>query len=581
MNQDTRIRVKMNRATLMLGLTTAFGMAAVHIGCSATTPSSGSLPKATRHHAVEHTSSFGMVSTGSQEATDAAIEVLEQGGNAVDAAVVASFVLGVSDLADSGLGGSVFVVGSFADGRSTCIDGSSLVPSRINRSRIRRIERENLQRGIDLTAIPGYLRAIETLIERYATLSLPQLIQPAIDVAENGYLPTLFQHATASKYKEQILASEHFKFIALHDGVDLHPLGSPVARPQLRATLGRIAEFGVDDFYSGEIAKAIASDMRQRGGPITEEDLARLRIHEVRPLSTTYRGLEVLTVPPPAMGAAVVQGLKMLETFPSTILAEHSVPRMQRFAEVYRIMLEDHPRFLWAGGSSARGQRLSDSIAKRALERARRITIGPSEPVASTPDRDRDTNTTQVSVIDRWGNAVSLTQSIGRYYGCKVSTKDLGFPYNSHLEGIEPLPPGSPVPTTIAPTIVLKKGKPRLVLGSGGSSRVPSAIASVISYTFDAGLPLSEAVTYPRVLWQRAGTTNRAMLEVLEPVTAADLEEFLALGYSDVLVADNAADIATVSRLGGVNAVAQDPETGILIGVGDPRRQGTSRGAER
>ncbi|MCP4896453.1 MAG: hypothetical protein GY906_05705 [bacterium] len=544
-----------------------------------------SLQRVTSLRTAEKHSRYGMVSTGSQEATAAAVRILEQGGNAIDAAVTAALVLGVSDPADSGFGGSALVVAHLADGRSFAIDGSSITPGQFNKSVIRRIEKRNLQRGIELAAVPGQLRAIALLAAEYGTKSLQELIQPAIRVADDGYYPTPFQHFTATKYRKQLLASEHCRFLVLKNGIDLHPLNTPVRRPILLQTMRRLAEHGVDDFYVGSIAKAIATDMQQRGGFITASDLKRVKASEVRPLRVKYRSAEILTFPPPGMGAAVAQALKMLETFSPDLLRQHSVERMHVLSSVFKIMLDDHPIYFSQHASAPRGKRLEEFIATHARNRARSITVdGAAETPAARTTRqksDGDTNTTQVSVIDRWGNAVSLTQSIGRYYGGKVATATLGFPYNSHLENLPPLRSRSRIPSSIAPTIVLQGNKPILVLGSAGSARIPSAIATVISNVIDGGLPLGQAIVAPRVLWEIGSEHTGPMVEVMPPITSADLSSFRAFGHSKVFVVQPPTTLAVVQRMGGVNAVARDSKTGELTGAGDPRRHGGAKGAKR
>jgi gamma-glutamyltranspeptidase/glutathione hydrolase len=186
-------------------------------------------------------------------------------------------------------------------------------------------------------------------------------------------------------------------------------------------------------------------------------------------------------------------------------------------------------------------------------------------------------------VIDRDGNAVSLTQSLGRFFGNKVVADEMGFIYNTMLGGADPsnpdhLRPRSVLPQDGAPTIVVADGRPLLVLGSAGSSRIAGAIATVVSNVVDRQMTLADAVQAPRVLWSEGDTTRGLLLEVLPPVTERDVRTLQSMGYNEGFQARFPSPYLDLYRFGGLNAVYRDPATGRLTGVGDPRRMAAARG---
>jgi gamma-glutamyltranspeptidase/glutathione hydrolase len=524
-----------------------------------------------------------MVATATLESTRAAAGVLEEGGNAIDAAVAASFTLGVVDPGDSGLGGAVYILVHMADGRSVAIDGSAVVPFAIDRQRLAELAEQQQKRGIELVAVPGALAAVDHAVTRYGTRPLGQLVMPAIEFAEHGYRPNAFQRTTIGSYLEDVLDSDYLRFIVLDDGQFLPSGERPICRPEFAQTLRRIADSGAADFYRGAIADLIEKDMRRRGGFVRRSDLGILSVTELEPVRGTYRGFDILSFPFPGSGAAVVHALDILENFDPRFLSEDTVDRNQVVAESYHIAFEDFQRAASQGFSSAGGLGTGLPSKELASSRAALITPGRALTESEFPSvrqiTDLDGNTTQVSVVDRWGNAVSLTQTLGRFFGSKVATPGLGFPYNNLLEGELFLRTRSVIPTSMAPTIVLEEGEVMLVLGSAGSSRIPGVIASVISHVIDRGLGLGDAIAAPRVLW---GTGDQAgvYVEIYPPIGARQADELDRRGYDPVFRAHLPTPMSRLSRFGAVNAVHLDRRTRVATGVGDARRLGVALGAE-
>jgi gamma-glutamyltranspeptidase/glutathione hydrolase len=525
---------------------------------------------------------YGMVAAPTHEASLIATEILEAGGNAVDAAVAAAFALSVSDPGDGGLGAAIYILIRFADGRTTVIDGSAVVPLRVDRERLRAVQAARAESGVELAAVPGWLAALDHATSKYGTLPLAELIEPAIVLAEGGYHATPFQEVSITTYFEDVLKSDYLRYLILDNGKEVPSVDSLQCRPVLANTLRRIAVGGVEEFYRGSMAAEIESDMEARGGFVDRDDLALMRVREVTPLRGSYRDVEVLAIPYPSLGGAVIQALNILEQFPADALDLDTVDRLQILIEAFHIAIADHERTLEDSRLIAlRGQEQMLSKAF-AAERAGLIEPGKALVNDEFPLQQQDQgtvgNTAQVSVVDRWGNAVSLTHTLGRFYGNKVANPSLGFPYNSLLEGEEEHKARARIPTSMCPSMVVKDGDVLLVLGSGSSNRIPGILATVISNIVDRRLGLREAVLAPRVLWgPYKGYSYYA--EVFQSITKGQVRELRTFGYDPIFGVRLPVRLSRFSRTGSVNAVHFDRESRIMTGVGDPRRNGAAVGA--
>ncbi|MEJ2580647.1 MAG: gamma-glutamyltransferase [Acidobacteriota bacterium] len=539
--------------------------------------------------ATEERSDLGMVATGSPEATRAAVDVLERGGNAIDAAVAAALMLGVVDLDASGIAGATNMLVHLASGRTLAVDGTSKAPLKIDIERFRKFKASGRTHGYETIAVPTTLASLEYARERFGTMPMATLLESAIHVAEHGYPLTDLQVMWTKKYYDDIMNSPlYVRYLTMEDGRTIGEPGDRFCQPDLATTLRTIANEGVRSFYFGSIAQRIEEDMIRGGGFLRRSDLATVRIREVRPLHTTYRGFDVYTFPPPGGGAGVVAALNLLETYPSEFLAADSVERHHVVIESFRIAAADSR--VAANLTKLLGPH---PLSKRyARERVKLITPARMIPVGSLatpipPECDQPgESTTQISVADQWGNVVSLTQTLSRSFGAKIATPGLGFPYNSFLETYNAdkpqcpgyLQPNSPCKTDMAPTIVLNHGVLVAALGTPGSNRTPAIITEVISNIVDRGMRLRESVAAPRILWGGM-TRRRAYVEVGGQISEDEIEELERIGHEGMTVlrfpppGDD-----TMAKFGGVNAVGYDPQTLSFTGVGDPRRNGFALG---
>jgi gamma-glutamyltranspeptidase/glutathione hydrolase len=515
-----------------------------------------------------------MVASSIPDASRAGARILEQGGNAVDAAVATAFALGVGDPFFSGIGGLSYLLIHLSNGRDVAIDGSVRAPITVVPGELELLNERGELYGYKTIAAPTTPAALAFALKRYGTMSLVQVLAPAIDLAEHGhsFLPLAQSIVEGDEYLKKLRPNEFLARTFLNDELDPWPLGHVYCQPALARTMRWLASHGVEDFYSGRIADAMAADILANGGHVGKADLGLVQITERSPVRGEYRGLEVVSFPYPGAGDTVVEALHILETFPSELLREGSVDSLHLLLEAQHVSLQDY------------GTRMSTPANRRAaLIRLDRALLD-DEISPRQVQMSREKETTHVSVVDRFGNAVSLTQSLGN--GSYVATPSLGFHYNSLLESYDYLDRSSPVflsplrvlPTTMSPTIVFCHTSPFLVLGSPGSGRIPGIVATVISNVVDRGMSLRDAVAEPRVLFHSPNQKyeERIFIELAGKVTSEVADELQARGFSDQRRLTFPATQEDHYPFGGVNAVMVDPSTGLLIGVGDPRRQGAA-----
>ena len=533
-----------------------------------------------------------MVATGSPEATEAAVQILEKGGNAIDAAIAAALTLGVVDFDASGIGGATSMVIHLASGQTLAVDGTSRAPMVIDIDRFREFKKSGRTYGYETVAVPTTLAVLEHARDRYGSMDMATLFGPAIEFAERGYPLSKIQIKWTHVYYDAIVeSSSYMSLLSMEDGRTIGTEGDHNCRPDLANTYRQIAARGVRDFYRGNIADAIEADMIRGGGFLRKSDLVALRIRESRPLHTNYRGFDVYTLPPPGGGAGVIAILNILENYPSDFLAQDSPERHHTFIEAFRIA-EIDASMVSSRLASPGVNPLSKSHAR---DRTTLIVQGkaiPEETLAPSLDpacRSQGESTTQVSIADNLGNVVSLTQTLSRSFGAKVATRGLGFPYNSFLEYFNAdkpqcpgyLQPYSPCPTDMAPTIVLEDGRLYAALGSPGSVMIPRVVSEVVSNMVDRDLGIRDAVSAPRVLWG-GRLWMRFWIELAGPFTDADVHAFEQMGFGPGTVVrfpapDDPGD-TTLTNLGGVNAVGWSVDTKTYVGVGDSRRYGSAKG---
>ncbi len=533
--------------------------------------------------AAEAESALGMVVSGSPEASEAGARVLAAGGNAVDAAVAAAFAIGVAEPGQSGLGGQTFILVHLADGRAAAIDGSALAPLRVDRNELERLQQAGQIFGDQMAATPGTLAALSLALERYGTLTLAEALEPAVELAVFGAPMTTFQRASLEHYIDRIRAADSLNRIYLKDGWELWGPEHRFCNPELGRTLLRLGERGAADFYRGDIARKIAAEMKRTGGYVTYDDLARYAAAVGEPLRGSYRGHEILSFPAPCAGGAVIESLHILENFSPQLLATRGTDTAHLIAEAGRLAaFDDHAvRSLDPRAAAHQVDKVHAARRAAAIDFDAALTLADMTESEDGSWRDRDT--TQISVADRFGNAVALTQSLGRGFGSCTGVPSLGFPFNGVLEAFDAirsssrfsLAPLRRLFTSVAPTIVLRGGRPFLVLGSAGSARIIPIVVSLAVAVIDGKATLAEAQSLPRVFGS-GGERPAVAVEVAAPIGRAAVDELRRRGFR-VRTTSFPATQWDLSTMGGANAVHVRSD-GVLVGVADPRRGGLAAG---
>ena len=441
-------------------------------------------------------------------ATEAAIDVLERGGNAVDAAVAAGFMLAVVEPSMSHLGGRIQVLVRSPDGRYQGYDGMTEVPAGYEPPA------EPPSQGYGTIGIPGVVAGLARMHADHGSAPWPSLLSSPARVARDGYelLPgAAARHADGF---QNFRDNPGFRQVFIEDDGTSYDAGDILKQPVLAATIERLAEAGAVDFYRGEIARRIAADMAANGGFVTAGDLAAYEVLDGRHIATSYRGYDIHTLAAPGGGGLVVKTLNILESFDMASMTEAQWAAImnQALALVLNSVAEDplEPDLLrvgdkaWASEQAARIRVPAAAVAGAAPSRA----IGASRPATDwsggTWGADSH-HTTHFTVADCDGRVVSVTQTVGPLFGSRVITPGLGFVYattmGSYLAADQS--PGSRPRTTIAPTVVTRDGEVVLALGAAGGVRILSAIVQTISRHIDQGHDAGAAVALPRVHPQR------------------------------------------------------------------------------
>lgn len=507
----------------------------------------------------------GIISAPTPEAVSAGVEILEQGGNAIDAAVAVSFALAVTEPAGSGLGGQVFFIIHVPHQSPFVINGSSLSPLAIPD----RVKSGDLE-GVRASTIPSAVRVLDYAWRKYGSGRIPwkRLLQPAIRFAEEGYILGQFRYLSLLLYAHRLREDPAAARLFLGPDHAPLPMRSMVKQPVLARTLKRLANEGAMDFYRGKIAAEIGSHMKAHQSWITLEDLKNFPEPETVPaLRGTYRGWDVYTLTPPTGGWEVLQSLNILEQAPQSELNKETDDRSIWLAEALRITLKNRRR---APVSDLENYEEHVSI-KISKERARNLM--------KWVDRPGSGETTHFSVVDRNETAVGVTQSLNAYFGAKMAHPKLGFLYNNYMTEFKRNRPKDPfclrpcaVPfSSMAATILARDGKPALVLGSPGSRRIISAVVQVISHWVDIENGIDSAVDAPRL---HVEPGDRLYLEPRQiRIPPSLLLRMERRGYHIVRPLSSLYQGNLNPYFGGVHAVAR--ESAGWQGAADPRRDGT------
>ena len=531
-------------------------------------------------------SSNGMVVATSHEAARVGARVLEEGGTAMDAAVATIFALMPTDPSSVGPASEVVLVFHPAHGADVVLDAPSFVPVRARPQELARMKRHHELRGRKVSTVPTGIAVLGTAQERYGTWSFQRVVAPAIEIARRGIELSQYQRMAMREYRT-LIGADRDAASMLDFGPDgtVPDAGSRMIFPGLATTLERLAAAGWRDFYRGRLAGAIASDMSAHGGWILRSDLARVprRVRASAPVELDYRGHRVLLPGDPWGGGALKEAMEILRQFPPSLVDGDSTDHVHLMIEAVRLAQYDQLRLRRSSAypvpSLGAGSWLTGAgaLAKR-IDFARKAPLPGPKTERSGVSGDR--NTIHLDVVDRHGNAVSATVTLGRFFGCHAGSPALGFFYNSLMESFQFENPALPqyaqplagITSYLTPTIVLGKDGGMLLLGTGGSGSITSFVAEVLSNVLDRGMSLVEAVAHPRVAW--TGPEERTVeLEAIPPLRPSMAAALRRRGFGNPLVIRYPANIDDRAHMGGVNCAAFDPATGRFTGVADPRRE--------
>jgi gamma-glutamyltranspeptidase / glutathione hydrolase len=547
----------------------------------------------------------GMVVTDEELASRAGVEILQRGGNAVDAAVATAFALAVVEPAAGNIGGGGFMLVRMADGRSSFLDYREVAPGKATRDMYikpdGKLDLEASVIGYKSVAVPGTVAGLELALKKYGTMKLADVMAPAIRLAENGFpisAKLAREFAEEKKYLQRFSVSSR---IFLKNG-EIYKTGETLRQPDLAATLQRIVKNGAEEFYRGETARMLVGDMNALGGLITVDDLAQYqaKVREVLRAKYTIDGHEwdVLSSPPPSSGGiAMIEALNMLKNVP--LKGWDDLDSVHMVAETMRRVFADRAAYLADPDfakvpvdgliSGCYARELAATIDPKHASASNTIHAGDphvcGEEARSGAPREISLNdgphTTHFSIVDSAGNAVASTTTLNNGYGSHV-TCSAGFLLNDEMDDFTTQPgvpnalfglmqsdanaiaPGHRPLSSMTPTILLRDGKLSFVTGSPGGPTIISAVLLTVANWMRLGMEAQAAINAPR--FHHQWIPDRILLEQQFP---ASIEQGL-----------NAMGHATRRRghIGLVNAIGIDSKTGERLGAADPRDEGSAVG---
>lgn len=518
-----------------------------------------------------------MVASAHPAATAVGIEVLRKGGNAVDAAVAVAFALSMAEPNASGLGGGGFMVIRMAGTPPVMIDYRETAPAGASPERYYAAGVDFAGRtaeGPDSVGVPGLVAGAALALEKFGTMSLAEVLAPAIRLCREGIAVSSKLNGMIVDEVEKIERFPATAAIYLPDGLPPEP-GSILRNGDLAATLERIAAAGPSAFYEGPIAEAIAAELGRLGGVLGVEDLKTYRAKLREPVRGSYRGWEIVSAAPPSSGGThIVELLNIVEGFDVKGMGRGSARLLHVLAEAMKMTFADKAvnsgdpdHFAVPVGA------LTDKAYARKLGRLIREGQARFDYVPFSLVAPEGESTSHLSVVDEEGNVVALTQSINSFFGSGIVVPGTGLLLNNHLADFDAQPggpnaigPGRRPASSIAPTLVLRNGKPVLVLGSPGAARIISALAQIIINIVDFGMGLDEAIEAPRIHCL-AGT-----LALEGRIPANVVESLRAWGHPIKIYPD------WDSYFGGAQAILIDARKKRLVGAADSRRDGFAAG---
>jgi gamma-glutamyltranspeptidase / glutathione hydrolase len=531
----------------------------------------------------------GMVVSASKISSEVGVEILQKGGNAIDAAVAVGFALAVTYPSAGNIGGGGFMVIHLDDGSNTSIDYREKAPAYTNefiyQDSLGNLLPDKSQFGTTSSGVPGTIAGLIYALDNYGTLSLDEVILPSIRLAKNGF-PLEYRLAKSIENKlEYFNKYESSKKIFTKDG-NTFKEGDIFIQLDLANTLELIKENGFDGFYKGKTAELIVEQVKKDSGYITLQDLENYQPIERKPIATDYRGYEIIVMGPPSGGGvSTLQMLNVLENYNFKKDEWGSSGYIHKLAETMKYVFADRSKYLgdpdffnvpveWL---------LSKEYAKEIFSYIKDLAKSSSEILPGIEQQSYESEeTTHYSIIDRFGNAVSTTTTLNSSFGSKVVVEGAGFLLNNEMDDFSSKPgipnqfgligseankiePNKRMLSSMCPTIVLKNNEPFMIVGSPGGSTIPTVVLQVILNVLDFNMNIQQAIDMTRIHHQ--WLPDQLYFE--EFGVPLDVKESLIkMGYI----------LGPERTLGRVEGITVDQENKIFYGATDPRGYGAAIG---
>ncbi len=529
----------------------------------------------------------GMVSTQDPFATQVGLDVLKNGGNAIDAAVAIGYALAVTHPQAGNIGGGGFMLIHFADGTNTAIDFREVAPNNASRNMYldqegNVIPNESLS-TLNASGVPGTVAGLSYALEKYGTQKSADVLNPAIKLAEQGFPISLNLSQVLQNYGIDALGPHTTsKIIFFDQNGEILKEGDTLVQKDLAETLKRIRDNGADDFYNGETAQKIAAHMA-KGGLITLDDLKEYKVVERKPVAGTYKDYEIISMPPPSSGGIhIVQILNILENFDLKASGPNSAQTYHLMSEAMKRAYADRTEYL--GDPDFNKVPVNELISK---EYAKHIaqSIDPKKATPSSEIKHGDlspyesTQTTHYSVVDQYGNAVAVTYTLNTNFGSGIVADGTGILLNNQMDDFSSKP-GVPNVygliggesnaieakkrplSSMSPTIVSKDGEVFVVTGSPGGSRIITTVLQILLNTMEYEMNIAEASAAPRIHHQWLPDYIR----VEKGVSIDTINRLKEMGH----------DVKVEPVMGSTQSIMRTKDG--LFGSTDPRTTGESAG---
>lgn len=531
----------------------------------------------------------GMVVSASELASKVGVEILKKGGNAVDAAVAVGFALAVTHPSAGNIGGGGFMVIHLNNGTNTTIDYREKAPASANefifQDSLGNFLPDKSQSGVTSSGVPGSVAGLIYALEKYGSLSLAEVLQPAIDLARNGF-ELQYRLAKSLAYElEYFNQYESSKKVFTKDGIPFNE-GELLIQKDLANTLELIKQRGAAGFYSGKTAELIVNQIKQLGGFITLDDLSNYKPVERIPITTDYRGYKVITMGPPSGGGVtLLQMLNILENYSFTKEEWGSSNYIHKLVETMKYSFADRSKHIgdpdfynvpidWL---------LSKKYAKEIFNKITDVAVPSSEILPGVANSYLESEeTTHYSVVDKFGNSVSTTTTINSSYGSKIVVEGAGFLLNNEMDDFSSKPgepnqfgligseankiePNKRMQSSMSPTIILKDDKTFMLIGSPGGSTISTIVLQVILNVLDFNMDIQKAIDMPHIHHQ----------------WLPDVINYERFGLSlDVIqsLKNKGQVLGGIRSLGRCEGIVIDSENKIIFGATDPRGYGAAVG---